>query len=158
MLTERPVVARTRLSLGAVVDRVLAAIRVERRLADVKVSVSRGDGGMTIRGSEPLLVMALGGMLQAMVALVSEVPPGALRLSVGVQASSAILELSQWTAAVPGVMLARFFDDQYLDRPGGYASAVALAATKRVIELHNGQATVERGERDGCRLTLVIPV
>ena len=114
---------------------------------------------MTLRGSEPLLVMALGGMLQAMVALVSEGPPGALRLNVGVQASTAILELSQRTAAVPGNTLERFFDDQYLDRPGGYASAVALAATKRVAELHNGQATVERGcERDGCRLTLVIPV
>lgn len=76
VLTERPVVTRTRLSPGAVVDRVLVATRVERRLADVKLSVSRGDGGMTIRGSEPLLVMALGGMLQAMVAARQRGCPG----------------------------------------------------------------------------------
>ena len=67
-----------------------------------------------------------------------------------------VVRLEQDDVAVSSTLLAHFFDDEYHDRPGGEASALALAAARRVVELHGGVASVEP-EGHGCRVTLTIP-
>ena len=74
VLAEPPAVTRTRINLMALVDEVVEATRVERRLVDVTLSASLGQRAVPIRGSEPLLRLALGSWLQALVALVSQTP------------------------------------------------------------------------------------
>ena len=95
-----------------------------------------------------------------MVALLQQTERGLLRLRLTAAAacpSTLILEVSQDVVTVPRPALARFFDQSWIDRPGGYAAAVGLLAARRVAELHRGRLDVAPGESGGCRLTLVIP-
>jgi hypothetical protein len=68
-----------------------------------------------------------------------------------------MLEVAQQVVSVPAWALARFFDPQWVDRPGGYQAAVDFAAARRVVEWHRGGIDVLAGDRGGCRLVLVLP-
>ena len=101
--------------------------------------------------------MAYGGTLQAIIALVGETTPAVVRCDVAAQDSMAIVELSQDGVPVPQALMTRFFDASYHGRPGGHSAAVALAAARRVMELHGGSSTVFPRETQGCRVVLRLP-
>ena len=157
LLTQRPVVAKTRVNIGTVLEQVFRATESERRLADVKLSASLADASMILRGDEQLLIMALGGTLLSMVALVSQTAGATIHCRVAPRAAAAIVEFSQESVVVAPSLLARFFDETCHGRPGGYAAAVALAAANRVVELHGGESKAESLEPRGCRVSLMLP-
>ena len=104
-----------------------------------------------------LLLMAFGGMLQAMLALVRQTTPAEIRCDVESRGSVATVEFSQDHVRTPGPLLTRFFDETYHGRSGGYGAAVALGAAKREVELHGGTATVEAVKPLGCRVIVQLP-
>lgn len=156
LLTQRPVVAKARVNVGTVLEQVFRATEPERRLADVKLSAGLAEASIVVRGDERLLIMAVGSVLQALVAMVTELTPATVRCTVGSKPGAAVIELSQDTVAVAPSLLERFFDETWHGRPGGYASAVGLAAARRVFELHGGTTRVE-SDTHGCRVTLTLP-
>ena len=52
----------------------------------------------------------------------------------------------------------RFFDESYHGRPGGYGAAVALAAARRVLELHGGSAVLQPLESQGFKVVTRLPL
>ena len=134
-LTESTVMAPSRLMLGSLLDRVLQLTDPER-----------------------LLLMAFGGIMQAVVAIARPAAPATIRCGVACENAVARVEISQTQAAVPVELLARFFDQTYHDRPGGYGAAVSTAAAARVVELHAGRVSVERLEPTGCRVGVGLPI
>ena len=156
VLTQRPVVTKVRVNVGTVLEQVFRATEPERRLTEVKLSASLAQASVIVRGDERLLIMAVGGVLQALVALVSEVTPATIHCSVGSRSGAVVIELSQESVIVPPSLMARFFDETCHGRPGGYGAAVALAAAQRVFELHGGGSKVESDGR-GCRVALTLP-
>jgi hypothetical protein len=80
-----------------------------------------------------------------------------VRIAPSGSGSSVMLEIEQQVVSVPGWALGRFFDAQWTDRPGGFQTAIELAAAKRIAELHRGGVGAVAGERGGCRVMLVLP-
>ena len=148
-LTESTVMAPSGLMLGSLLDRVLQLTDPERRLADVTLSLDLNASAVTFHGDERLLLMAFGGIMQAVVAIARPAAPATIRCGVACENAVARVEISQTQAAVPVELLARFFDQTYHDRPGGYGAAVSTAAAARVVELHAGRVSVERLEPTG---------
>ena len=157
LLTQRPVVTKARVNVGTVLEQVFRATEPERRLADVSLSANLAEGAAIVRGDERLLTMAVGGVIQALVALLSEVAPATILCSAASREGAVAVVLSQNSVVVPPSLIERFFDETCHGRPGGYGTAIALAAANRVFELHGGRTQVDSDER-GCRVTLTLPV
>ena len=49
-----------------------------------------------------------------------------------------VVEIAQHAITSGTGALARFFDVEWTDRPGGYQAAVGLAAARRIVDLHDG--------------------
>ena len=158
VLGERPVLNKSTQNLGSLLDRVFHATRPERRLANIRLLANLTGASIVLSGDENLLVMAYGGTLQAMLALVGQTTPAVVRCQVTTRDSVAVVEFSQDGVAVSSPLLTRFFDESYHGRPGGYSAAVSLSGAKRVMELHGGSATIEPLEPQGCRVTTTLPL
>ena len=157
LLTQRPVVTKARLNIGTVLEQVFRATEPERRLADVRLSANLAEASIILRGNERFLIMALGGILQSMVALVGRAAAATIHCKVESRAAAAIVEFSQESVVVGPSLLAWFFDETCHGRPGGYGAAVALAAANRVVELHGGESRAESLKPQGCRVRLMLP-
>ena len=157
-LGERPVLDKRTQNLGALLDRVFQATQPERRLANIRLLANLSEASIVLTGDERLLIMAYGGALQAMLTLVSQAKSAVVRCEVIARDSAAVVEFSQdrFTPAHP--LLDRFFDESYHGRPGGYGAAVALAAARRVMELHGGSATTAVMESGGFRIVMRLPL
>ena len=157
VLSGRPVLNRGSRNLGSLLDRVFTATRPERRLASTRLLANLTEASIVLSGDDRLLVMAYGGTLQAILALVGQTAPAVLRCDVAVRDSTAVVELSQDNVPVSSTLMTRFFDESFHGRPGGYSAAVALAAARRVMELHGGSATIHPKQPRGCRVVLQLP-
>ena len=156
-LTDPTDLAPSRLMLSSLLDRALHMTGSERHQADVTLSLDLSASAVTFRGDERLLLMAFGGILQAVLAVVRSATPATILCGVASENAVARVEVSQTQADVPSELLARFFDRSYHDRPGGYGAAVSLAAAARVVELHAGRVSVERLDPTGCRVSVALP-
>lgn len=160
LLTETPPMAMSKSSLD-LVDLVRQAsedAEQERRLVDVELASSTETPVIRLSGSGSLLRLALEGLLQGLTAQAAEAPEKTLRLAVRAERSFAAVEISSKTVTVSQTLATRFFDETFLERPGGYGAAVAFAVARRVVDLHDGEAVVESLSPAGCRVTLTIPL
>ena len=162
ILAEDPIIVRKEVRTGVLVDEVLSVFALQRRLLGVDLSVETDDPPATLRADDRLMALAVGGAVGAVLALLQEhdAEGSSLRLRLTAAASppsALILDVAQDAVVLPRPALDRFFDQTWVDHPGGYAAAVGLSAARRVAELHQGQLDVAWGEAGGCRLTLVIP-
>ncbi len=162
ILAEDPVIVRKEVRTSVLVDEVLSVFAPQRRLLGVDLSVENDNPPATLRADDHLMALAVGGAVGAVFALLQEqdAEGSCLRLRLTAAASrpsTLILNIAQDAVVVPRSALARFFDQTWVDRPGGYAAAVGLSAARRVAELHQGQLNVAWCEAGGYRLTLVIP-
>jgi signal transduction histidine kinase len=159
VLGEDPVLARRNLRLVDLLEQALASVEPERRLAGVEASLDVAALDVGVTGDERWLVCGLAGMASALLAAMQTYRVRGARLEVGGSATvgTVTVEMTQDVVTFPPALLARFFDLGWIDRPGGPAAAVPLAAAARVAELHGGKAAVDAGPRGGCRLTLTLP-
>ena len=158
ILTDPTTLAPSRLMLGSLLDRALRMTGPERHLADVTLSLDLSASAVMFRGDERLLLMAFGGILQAVLAVVRPAAPATIRCGVASENAVARVEVSQTQADVPPELVASFFDRSYHDRPGGYGAAVSVAAAARAVELHAGRVSVERLDPTGCRVGVALPI
>ena len=158
VIGERPVLDKRSHNIGSLLDRVFQATQPERRLAGVRLLANLSEASIVLTGDAHLLIMAYGGILQSILTLVGQGRPAVVRCEVMALDSDAAVEFSQDVVTPPGPLLERFFDESYHGRPGGYGAAVALAAAKRVMELHGGSAVVKPVEPRGFRIVTRIPI
>jgi K+-sensing histidine kinase KdpD len=65
-----------------------------------------------------------------------------------------VVEIAQHAITLGTGALARLFDMQWTDRPGGYHAAVGLAAASRIVHLHEGTLQADASGGGGCRLLI----
>ena len=158
LLMQPPTLNTATHSLGTILERVFQSTRPDRRLNDVKLLANLTEASVLVRVDEGLAVLAGGGMVQGMLALVRHASRPVVRCEVATSRSAAVVTLSQDSVEVPASVIDRFFDETFHGRPGGYGAAVALAVTKRVMELHGSTATVESVDQAGCRVSAHFPL
>ena len=160
VLAEEPTLVPVALSIRAALEETIDALGPERRLSGAQIALDVGDGAHMANVDPACFGIALAGALGGMLAIVQEARSPALhvRLATAAAGGSVILEVSQTLVTLPGRALARFFDRDWIERPGGYQAAVELAATRAIARLHRGTADVQGFDRGGCRLTLGVPV
>ena len=159
VLGEDPVLTRRSLRVVELLERALAAVEPERRLAGIETSVDVSALDVVVAGDERWLIAGLSGMAVSLLALLQAYEVRGAPLAVGGSAtpSAVAIEVAQDVVTFPPAMLGRFFDLDWAQRPGGSMAAVPLVAARRIAELHGGHLAVAAGSRGGCRLTLTLP-
>lgn len=157
LLTQRPALNKSNRNLGVILDQVFQLTKPQRRLDGVRLLANLSDTSVMVQVDERLGVLAYAGMLQATLALVRHLRGAVIRCEVSNTASGAEVTFSQDSVPVLAPLVDRFFDETFHSRPGGSGAAVALAVTKRVMQLHGGTADVHSMEPMGCRVSAQIP-
>jgi hypothetical protein len=156
VLAEDPPIANRSVGLRALVERTVALMQPERRLADVDVIIEPGTEDVRVPGDEALLALALAGALAAMQAVVQKGTGGRITCTWRHDPARAMVrvEIAQSAVTLPVRWLGRFFDLAWTERPGGYGAAIDALAAKRIAELHNGTAAISARDEGGCTLRL----
>lgn len=159
VLGEDPVLTRRSLRVVELLEQALATVAPERRLAGVDASLDVSAIDVVVAGDERWLAAGLAGMAVAMLAVMQAYSVRGAQLMVGGTATPAAvsIEMAQDVVTFPPALLARFFDLDWADRPGGQIAAVPLVAAHRIAILHGGRLDVAAGPRGGCRLALTLP-
>ncbi|HSK10108.1 MAG TPA: ParB N-terminal domain-containing protein [Vicinamibacterales bacterium] len=146
VLTTAPSPARTPVDLRAVVRRVAAAMEPERQLCGVEIDLRLGSP-TPVQGDEPLLAVAVAGVVGAMQALVERAGGRRVRLSVEpTPAKGGRVVIAPEACDVPEAAAAAFLDPGWRERPGGAAASVGVAAASRIADLHGGRLAMSGGE------------
>lgn len=157
LLDGDPPVANVQFDLAAVVKRVVDTLgpgwtpRRSRVVVDSEPSLPHA------RGDESLAALAVAGILTALEAVTERVRDASIEVALRHEPGRVLVHVSQNVVRVPPSWRARFLDPSWTDRPGGRRTAVALAAARRVAELHSGLLTMTLDEAGGCRLALSLP-
>ena len=153
VLTVEPHLARADEPLEGLIDEVVRAFDAECRLsgASIELDVS---GTHVLALDRRYFAIGLAGALDGMLALVRDRRTQTLdvRVSSDGTRGPVVVEIAQHAITLGTGALARLFDVQWTDRPGGYQAAVGLAAARRIVDLHEGTLEAEPGGRGGCRL------
>jgi hypothetical protein len=143
--------------LGPLLGRVREGFAAETRLSGIVLRLNLPDPNVAAEVDEESVVCATSGAILAMAGLVGkrDVP----EVSVAVRASSGkalSIDVTQEVVAVAAPVVARFLDPTWLDRPGGWPSAMGIAAARAVAEKHSGELMFlpRDGRGSTTRLTL----
>jgi hypothetical protein len=155
LLDEDSPVATGPVDLGRVASRVARGLMCGRHHAPASLD---GNGpGLRARGDERLLALALAGMVMALQAAIEPSDPADVEIRIRTDADRVVLEAAQEAVRLPASWRRRFLDSAWTERPGGGRVTVALAASRRVAELHRGSLTIADAGQDGSRLVLSLP-
>jgi hypothetical protein len=156
VLNEDVPVARGAVDVGPVVSRI-ARVLAAGRLGAV-VEIDECTPGLRVRGDEPLLTVAVAGIVTALQAVAERVEDAVILVRVEAAAGDRVrIEASQDALRLPDAWRAKLVDPDWTDRPGGRRIAVALAAAHRIAEWHDATLTLDDEGGDGCRVALSLP-
>ena len=143
----------------ALVSGVVSAVATEARLRGVRVELSAPDSDRDIFLDGSRCRDALTGLLQGLLALA---PRGGTILSVKAQITSirpALIVECLLHASEPELgpeALARFFDADWREHPGGTQAATLFGALAHTARAHGGRVDVKAAAK-GCLVTFVVP-
>jgi signal transduction histidine kinase len=159
VLQREPMPGLDQVNLGAIISRVADALGPEQRLTGQTLAVGRADRPVTVFGDERLLTVAVGSMVQGMAACVGSAGLSriALRLVPLREGATRGVEVSQTGVRMPATVLARLFEMDWPEHPGGGAGAILLAAAQRIATLQGGTLDARPLDGGGCRLVLSLP-
>ena len=148
---------REPLEASEILQTVLDAVGPEVRLQSVKLDVASTLDGYRLSADRAMLVRALTGLIQAMLA-VSPVGSTLRVVSSGTAVRPAlIVSITQHHCEITPAALDRFFDADYVEHPNGMAGALVLAGVAQVARMHGGRVRAHADQRGGCTATFVIP-
>jgi signal transduction histidine kinase len=158
ILDDDPPIANGSVDLDSVVKRIARLLAPGRYRADATLKIEASAPGLTARGDEPLLTLAVAAVVMALQAATERVDQAVVRVRVEEEVGGRVrVEATQEALRMPASWRARFLDAQWTDRPGGRRIAVTLAAAERIAQLHRGTLTLGGAEHGGCRLVLSLP-
>lgn len=160
VLQQDPLPALDLVDLASVLGDVAAAFGPEQRLTGGAPSINVPDGSFQVFGDERLLRAAIGGLAQAMRALVDDrANPDRVIVRIGPRHDtvSRTIEVIQTAVRVPASAHAQFFDADWAAHPAGPTGAVLLAAARRIALAQGGALEVRANEGGGCSLLFSVP-
>jgi hypothetical protein len=150
---------RTR-SLASAIDHVVDGFAAEARLSgvDVRGRIEGAAAGVAVNGPGVSLIVSSG--VLAMLPIVDHAPVD--RPAIVITGSSAApgfvrLVVAQSVALVPATLAARFFDDAYSDRIGGWCALACALAVKALAERTGGAAAFDVDAQGHSALTIQYP-
>lgn len=153
VLDEDAPVSRCAVDLGPVVSRIARLLAAGRFGATV--AVEECTPGLRARGDEPLLTVAVAGIVMALQAVVERVEDAVILVRVSAEDGDRVrIEASQDVLSLPDAWRAKLVDPNWTERPGGRRITVALAAAHRIAEWHDATLTLDDDGLDGCRVAL----
>lgn len=155
VLTVEPHLAPADERLEPLLDEVVHTFDAECRLsgASIELDVS---GTHVLALDRRYFATGLAGALDGMLALVRDSRTQTVQVCVSSDGprGPVVVEIAQHAITLGAGTLARLFDAQWTDRPGGYQAAVGLAAARRIVDLHEGTLEAKPGVRGGYRLLI----
>ena len=137
-------------------DRVTVECRLMGVGLDVEVAAEAGATAVP----EALIGAGVTGAILAQLGLVDGQEAAQIRVRALIppaEGSAILIEISQDTAALPSGSQARFFDAGWVNRPGGWLSAIGAATARTAAERLGGGISLVTTERRGCVIRLTLP-
>ena len=155
MRSETPI-ARTRVSVRALVERVSRSTSPERRLKGTIVDIKPVADALSIRGDEHLLSGAVAGLLGATAALIDSIAGARIEISAVARGDASVaIAVSQAAVDVPAAWLARAFESP-LPIKSSVGVLVWLQSAQKVARAHGGDVLADADEH-GTSLTMALP-
>ena len=150
-------VPRTR-PVGALLGQIRDRIASECRLVGVGLQVS-AESTATVTVDENAVSLGVTGAVMALLPLLSGTDGTVIRIEAIVEEDGdeddlQAIEISQEPVALSQTARQRFFDADWLDRPGGWLAATGAAMAQASSERLGGRATMATGSRRGCTIRL----
>jgi len=146
---------RTRLDLGALLDRLALLVRPQAALEDVRLVITCGSNPVPVVADglqiEQVLVNLILNAIQAMRVTAG----GTLSLRLDAHNGGARLRVADTGPGVPPALRRRLFDPFVTTRPDG--AGLGLFSCRRIAEDHGGTITVRRRPGGGTQFTLWLP-
>jgi hypothetical protein len=158
VLASEPVLARTEVRCGELVESVLSAVSTEARLRGTRIDVQVSTADYPISLDAALVTCALTGLVQTMMALLTK-PGAALRFhATGTTVRPAlIVQVAQEDVDFGSDDAQRFFNGDWRDHPAGAIGGLLAAGAARIAHLHGGRVDLQPLPMKGCTATFVIP-
>jgi hypothetical protein len=150
---------REPIDAAAILDAVLEAVGPEARLQGITLHVASSLDGYRLPADRAMLVRALTGLVQNVLALSAAGSTVRIECSGTAIRPALIVAVTQDDCEVGDAAIDRFFDADFLHHPNGPSGALVLAGVAHVARLHGGRAHARAASNDGrgCTATFVIP-
>lgn len=159
-LDKRPARGARMRSLTSVIDRIVDGFAAEGRLnaVDVRARFDGAAAGAMVDDHEVSVVVSSGvlGMLPTVDQADMDRPAIVVTASGGAD-SSVRMAIAQTAAPTPPALAARFFDEAYSDRVGGWCAVACARAVKAVAERAGGSASFEVDSQGHSSLVVQLP-
>ena len=157
-LMKRREVQRRRLDLGLLASEVVALVRPDAELHQVRLWLEPSPALPPVQGDPAQLQqVVLNLLLNAMDAL-SDNPPGSRLVTVRARAAGKTVEVtvSDNGQGIAADKLPRLFEPFFTSKPNGLG--MGLAISHDIIEAHGGRLRAENNATGGARFTFTLPV
>jgi hypothetical protein len=150
---DAPLVARP---LGGWLTEVRDRLSAECRLVGVRLELAAVDSQAVVVIDRATATTGLVGAVLALVGVAATASDPLIRLSAEADGDRLIaVEVSHRDVACSGATMARFFDADWADRPGGWLAAMGARTARIAAERLGGTATVSPADgRSGCAIRL----
>ena len=153
-------VASDRVPRAHVIGDVLAAMRdrlgAECRLNGVALTVTC-ESRAAVTLDDTLVTVGVTGAVLSLAGLLTGIDNAAVNVEAFVEADGdeddlQWIEVAQDVVAVPASLKQRFFDADWVDRPGGWLGAIGAAASEAAAVQLGGAINLSTGARRGCTI------
>jgi hypothetical protein len=150
-------VPRTR-PVGALLGHIRDRIASECRLVGVGLQVA-AENAATVTVDETAVTLGVTGAVLALLPLLSGTDGTLIRIEAIVEEDGdeddlQAIEISQDPVSLSLTARQRFFEADWLDRPGGWLAATGASVAQAASERLGGRATIATGSRRGCTIRL----
>ena len=144
--------------VGVLLSQVRDRLSAECRLVGVGLQVST-DSQASVTIDDQLVTLGVSGAITALLPMLAGVEGAVIRIDAIVEDDGdedvlEAVEISQDGIPVPPSARARFFEGEFVDRPGGWLAATGAAVAQSAAERLGGRATLVAGARRGCTIRL----
>ena len=149
-------VAHTPVNGAALLEQVKRQAGMAMALRGGSLQVDAVRGAVVLHGDRTLLTAAVVGVAQALFALGELVqdPKVIVRLSMPTGGGPIALVVTQPSAVLSEVALARFFDAGWSERPGGSTAELAILLARLAASLHGARLEVSSAAGAGTAVTM----
>jgi len=146
--------------LGEILAQVRERAGVECRLMGVGLELHVTPEAARVPQPETTVVAGVTGLVLAQLGLCTGTEGALIRIQAGLnpgEIGAISIDVSQDATPLPSGGLGRFFDADWVTRPGGWLAAVGAATARAAADRLDGSATVVTTERRGCKVNLGLP-